>query len=178
MITLLPLMTSDKQKVKRNLKCPHFNRSSLHYISGAKCVKNFKCGGSPSFGPGLPSSIFWWFSTSLLYLRGGVWPPWQSFYLLLLFTIWGLLECHVSSVCRCIRCICLFDLNGSAYPKASQHCSHNQSRHPTICYITFYFKASFSLNSETSYSLWIKNFQRSQPVTHKIISRTTTQGHA
>lgn len=28
----------------------------------------------------------------------------------------------------------------SGYPTASQHCSQNQSRHPTICQITFYFE--------------------------------------
>lgn len=50
---------------------------------------------------------------------------------------------RLHSVCRVISCICLFELNWSGYPTASQHCSHNQSRHPKICYITFYFKVSF-----------------------------------
>lgn len=51
---------------------------------------------------------------------------------------------HLGSVCRVISCTCLFELNCSGFPKASQHCSHNQSRHPKICYITFYFKKSVS----------------------------------
>lgn len=65
-------------------------------------------------------------------------------FLLRLFTIWGEGgggSCsHASSVCRFIRCICLFKLSWSGCPTASQYCSHNQSSHPKICYIPFISK--------------------------------------
>lgn len=50
---------------------------------------------------------------------------------------------RLHSVCRFNSCKCLFELTWSGNPTGSQHCSHNQSRHPMICYNTFYFKASF-----------------------------------
>lgn len=145
----------------------HCNKRSPQYISsGAKCVwKTLRVVGLP-----LLNQVFSFFLvlcplwTSLQDLQV-VWSPWQSFFLLRLFVIWGPLECCVSTVCVGFNqmYMLVFSSTWWGYPTAIQHCSHNQSRHPEICYITFYFKASFQLSSEASYSIWIKNFAKSQP---------------
>lgn len=56
------------------------------------------------------------------------------------FTIQGSWVSHLHNVCRLNSCISLFELNWSGYPTASQHCSHNQSRHPKICLSPFILK--------------------------------------
>lgn len=56
--------------------------------------------------------------------------------------------CHVPGVCRVCQVY--------APLTASQQCSHNQSSHPINLLYAFYFQASFPLNSEASYSIWMK----------------------
>lgn len=114
--------------------------------SGAKCVWKNLSMGLPLLTQREAQVLsffllLWAVWTSLQYLQV-VQSLWQSFLLLQPFTIWGSLGLHVSAVCRFIS-MYLFELNWSRYPTASQHCLHNQSSHPKICYITFYFKASF-----------------------------------
>lgn len=140
-------MTSHKEKVnKTEMSTFQCNKRSHQYVSDLisckMCVKNFFwiCAQ-----PGSSSSVFccgccglhcrisrWSGLCGRASLFSGCWPSGGSW----------VSRLHRVCVDKSVVYACL-KLNWSGYPTASQHCSHNQSRHPKICYITFYFKASF-----------------------------------
>lgn len=137
-IILVPSMTSHKGKVK----CPHFIATKVPliyiyiYIRCKNVCEKLEL-GVPSSEPSLQllsSSVA--DLNSILQSLQLDWSPWQNCFLLVFLVFHHLGASWVSrphSVCRFIRCICLFKSNWSGYPTASQHCSHNQGSHPKIC---------------------------------------------
>lgn len=125
-IFLLPSITSHKGNWNVHISLQQMF-PSIYIIRCKMCVKSFERGGSPSSEPGLqlPSSELHCSVSRWSGLRDRAsfffsWSPSRS------------VTSHVS-VCRFSRCICSFELKRSGYPTASQHCSHNQRRHPKIC---------------------------------------------